>query len=188
MQSKRFICLRLLTVMLMLSAFTFGGGFVIIPLMTKYFVNRYGWVTDEEMLNMFAMAQCTPGAVTVNLAAQLGFRLAGAAGAFCAVGGTLLPPLVWLSVISLFYDAFRSSPVVDALLRSMQPAVAAVILAAGFSLLKPLLQKKSVSGWLIFGTALALGLVFDVNIVLILLAGAAFGALSACREAKRHAD
>ena len=62
-----------------------------------------------------------------------------------------------------------------------------VILAAGVSLLKPLIQKRSVSGWLIFGLALVLGLVFDVNIILILLGGAVFGACAALREVKRHA-
>lgn len=187
MQTKRSICLRLFSVMLALSAFTFGGGFVIIPLMTKYFVHRFGWLSDEEMLDMHALAQCTPGAVTVNLAAQVGFRMAGVAGAASGVSGTLIPPLVWLSLISLFYDAFRTSPLVDALMRSMQPAVAAVILAAGASLLKPLIKKRSVSGWLIFSLTLILGLIFDVNIILILLGGGVFGACTALREVKRHA-
>lgn len=188
MQTKRSICTQLFTIMLTLSAFTFGGGFVIIPQMRKHFVTRLGWVTEEDMLDMLAIAQCTPGAVTVNIAAQLGFRMAGAAGAASAVGGTLFPPVFWLGLISLMYDAFRTSPVVEAVLHSMQPAVAAVILAAGISLLKPLIQKKSVSSWIIFAIALALGLVWGVNVIFLLMLGGAFGAFITLREAQRHAE
>ena len=70
-------CLKLFTTMLSLSAFTFGGGFVIIPLMQRRFVRDLGWLTEEEILDMVAFARASPGAVTVNVAVQVGTRIAG---------------------------------------------------------------------------------------------------------------
>ena len=92
-----------------LSAFTFGGGYVIIPLMRKQFVDRLGWLEEQEMLALTAIAQSSPGPIAVNAAILLGYRVAGVPGAMVTMLGTVIPPLVILSVISLFYDAFRSS-------------------------------------------------------------------------------
>ena len=145
MPKEKHVCWKLFVSLLTISAFTFGGGFVIIPLIRKKFVNQLKWMSEEEMLDMVAIAQSSPGAVAVNVASQVGFHLGGTKGTLAAVGGTLIPPLVWLSIISLCYDAFRSSPVVDAFLRSMQPAVAAVILSASFSMLRSLKHKERIS-------------------------------------------
>lgn len=172
--------------LLRISAFTFGGGFVIIPLIRRQFVEKLGWLSEEDMLDVVAMAQSSPGAVAMNVAAQIGHRIAGFRGTLCAVLGTVIPPFVWISLISLCYDAFRTSPVVDAFLRSMQPAVAAVIFSAAISMLKPIRQKKKASSWVLFFGALALGL-SGINVVWILLCGAVFGALTSWVEVKRHA-
>lgn len=184
--NKRSICLKLFMTMLRISAFTFGGGFVIIPLIRSQFVEKLHWMNEEDMLDMIAIAQSSPGAVAVNVASQIGYHLAGPIGTVCAVGGTLIPPIVWLGLISLCYDAFRSSPVVDAFLRSMQPAVAAVILSASLSLLYALKNKKRISTWVLMAGALVLS-VLGVKAVYILLAGAVFGTVIALREVKRHA-
>jgi len=180
------VCRTLFFTLLRISAFTFGGGYVIIPLIRGQFVEKLGWLSEEDMLDVVAMAQSSPGAVAMNAAAQIGYRLGGVRGTFCAVLGTVIPPFVWISVISLCYDAFRTSPAVDAFLRSMQPAVAAVIFSAAISMLKPIRQKKKVSSWLLFFGALALGL-SGINVVWILLGGAVFGALTTLMEVKRHA-
>ena len=168
--------LTLFTSLLSISAFTFGGGAVIIPLVRKKMVVDLKWFTEEEMLDMVAIAQSSPGAVAVNVAAQVGRRVGGYPGLALAVVATVLPPFVWLTVISLFYDSFRSSPVVDAILRSMQPAVAAVILCAAVDMLQSIRKKRACSGWLLFGAALGLGLC-GVNVIWILLGGGLMGAL-----------
>lgn len=186
MQPKPFSYRKLFFSMLSISAFTFGGGFVIIPLMRKKFVEELGWLTEEDMLDVVAISQSSPGAVAMNVAAQLGRRAAGRRGMLCAIIATVLPPFVWISVISLCYDAFRTSPIVDAFLRSMQPAVAAVIFSAALSMLKPIRQRGKASGWLMFAGGLALGL-SGVNVIWILLCGAAFGAFTALWEVRRHA-
>lgn len=186
MQRKPFSYRRLFFSMLSISAFTFGGGFVIIPLMRKKFVEELGWLEENDMLDIIAMAQSSPGAVALNVASQLGYRAAGASGMLCAILGTMLPPFVWISIISTCYDAFRTSPVIDAFLRSMQPAVAAVIFSAALSMFKPIRQSGKASSWLLFAGGLALAFA-GVNVIWILLFGAFFGAATALREVKKHA-
>lgn len=167
-------------------AFTFGGGFVIIPLIRKKFVDQLQWLSEEDMLDIVAMAQSSPGAVAMNVASQTGYRIAGARGTVAAVADTVIPPFVWISITSLCYDAFRTSPIADVFLRSMQPAVAAVIFAAALSMLKPIRDRKKASSWLMFAAGLALGLC-GLNVIWILLVGAVFGAAASLWEVKRHA-
>lgn len=120
-------CWKLFSTMLMLSAFTFGGGFVIVPLMRRRFVEELGWLSEEEILDMAAFAQASPGAVSVNVAVQIGARTAGAAGALCGALGTLLPPLAVLSVVSLAYDRLCGSLAAASFLYGLRLAVSAVI-------------------------------------------------------------
>ena len=97
---------------LKISACTFGGGFVIIPLMRKKFVEQLGWIDEQEMLDLTAIAQSSPGAIAVNASILVGYHVAGVAGALMTVLGTVIPPLVIISVISLFYQAFRDNGIV----------------------------------------------------------------------------
>lgn len=187
MMEPRRKCIKLFTSMLYISAFTFGGGAVIIPLMRRKLVRELGWLSEEEMLDVIAIAQSSPGAVSVNVAAQVGFTVAGIPGMLLAAFGTVLPPFCWIVLVSLFYDSFRSLPVVDTILRSMQPVVAAVILCAAWDMLMSIARKQPASGWMLFAAALGLGLC-GVNVIWILLAGGAIGACTALWGGKRHAD
>jgi chromate transporter len=113
-----------------LSAFTFGGGYVIVPLMRKKFVEQLQWIEDDEMLNLISIAQSAPGAMAVNTSILVGYHLAGFLGAFVTILGTILPPLITLSLIALIYTAFKESRVVNAVLKGMSAGVAAVVLDA----------------------------------------------------------
>ncbi len=119
--------LKLFSVTFYLSAFTFGGGYVIIALMRKKMVEELHWLGEDEMLNMTAIAQSTPGAVAVNASILVGYRIAGFPGALIATFGTVLPPLIILSVISFFYVAFKQNVAVAMVLKGMSAAIAAVI-------------------------------------------------------------
>ena len=112
---------------LKLSAFTFGGGFVIIPLMRKRFVEQLHWIEEQEMLDLTAIAQSSPGAIAVNASILVGYHVAGVAGALLSIIGTILPPLVIISVISMFYKAFRDNAIVSMAMTGMLAGVAAVI-------------------------------------------------------------
>ena len=113
---------------LYISTFTFGGGFVIVTFMKRKFVDSLKWLSEEEMLDFAALAQASPGAIAVNAAILVGWRVCGFAGMAVAVLGTILPPMVILSVISLFYAAFAANRWVALALKGMQAGVAAVIL------------------------------------------------------------
>ena len=110
---------------LYISTFTFGGGFVIVTFMKRKFVDSLKWLSEEEMLDFAALAQASPGAIAVNAAILVGWRVCGFAGMAVAVLGTILPPMVILSVISLFYAAFAANRWVALALKGMQAGVAA---------------------------------------------------------------
>ena len=175
--AKPHIYWKLFLSMLYLSTFTFGGGYVIISLMKKKFVDQLHWMTDEEMLNFTAMAQSSPGAVAVNASILVGFRVAGVPGALVSVLGTSLPPLIILSVISLFYTAFRDNAVVAAVLKGMQSGVAAVILDVVFSMGGDVVKSRSVLSILIMICAFLATYVFGINVIWIILVCGVLGAV-----------
>lgn len=113
--------------MFVLSACTFGGGFVIVSLMKKKYVEELKWLEEDEMLDVTAITQSAPGPLPVNASVIIGYRIAGVAGALTAILGTILPPMVIISVISLFYEQFRTNPYIATALQVMRASVAAVI-------------------------------------------------------------
>ena len=159
-----------------LSACTFGGGFVIIPLMRKKFVEELGWIGEQEMLDLTAIAQSSPGAIAVNAAILVGYHVAGIPGALVTEAGTVLPPLIIISVISCFYQAFRDSPIVNMAMAGMLAGVAAVILDVVVNMAKTVFKEKR---WLpvlvMIGSFVAVRF-FGVNIILIILICGLIGA------------
>ena len=145
--------LQLFFNMLYISAFTFGGGFVIITLMKQKFADELGWLDEQEMLDLAALSQASPGAIAVNAAILVGWRTAGAAGITAAVAGTILPPLGLLSVISFFYASFISNPYVVLALKGMQAGVAAVIFDVVWNLGQNVWEEKSIASILLMSIA-----------------------------------
>lgn len=127
----------------LISAFTVGGGFVIIPLLKAKYVDHYKWMSDKEALDLVSVAQSAPGVVAVNAAIIIGYRLAGYTGAAVTLLATVLPPLITLTVISYFYDAFAHNYYVQILLRGMQCGATALILDVGINLLQKELKKEA---------------------------------------------
>lgn len=167
----------LFTSMLTISSFTFGGGFVIVTLMKRRFVDELGWMDEDEMLDIAAMAQSTPGAIAVNAAVLTGTRIGGTIGMFVAVLGTVIPPFVLLSVLSLCYEAFRQLYPVRLALAGMQAGVAAVILDVVCSLGGKVLRERSPLRLAILAAVFLAAFFGKVNVVLLLLAAAAAGIL-----------
>lgn len=175
---KEKLC-RLFTSAFSLSACTFGGGFVIIPLMRRKYVEQYHWLEEQEMLDLTAIAQSAPGAVAVNAALLVGYRVAGAAGALLTVTGTVLPPLVILSLVSLAYGAFRDSALVSMAMEGMLAGTAAVICDVTLTMGKSVLESGRVRALLMMAGAFCAVRFWGVNIVAVLLVCALVGALSA---------
>lgn len=129
--------------MFMLSACTFGGGFVIVSLMKKKFVEELGWLEEDEMLDITAMAQSCPGPLPINASVILGYRMKGILGSFVAVIGTSLPPLIIITAISYFYEEFRSNRVIATALQVMRAGVAAVIFDVVYNLASNIIKTKN---------------------------------------------
>lgn len=161
--------------MLYISTFTFGGGFVIVTFMKKKFVDELHWIDEQEMLDMTALAQSSPGAIAVNAAILVGWQVEGLMGMAVAVLGTILPPMVILSVISLFYAAFAANTYVALVLRGLQAGVAAVILDVVCGLGRNVLETKSVRYIALMAAAFIANFIFDVNVIFVILAAAAIG-------------
>lgn len=168
-----------------LSACTFGGGFVIVPLMRKRFVEELGWIGEQEMLDMTAIAQASPGAIAVNASILVGYRVAGVPGALLTVLGTVTPPLILISIISSFYQAFRDNAIVGLVMAGLLCGVAAVILDVVIDMAKPILQKRRPVPVLILLGAFVAVRFFGVNVILVILVCGTLGAAETlCREKK----
>lgn len=185
MKNKRNIYRRLFTSTFYLSAFTFGGGFVIISLMKKKFVDELKWIEENEMLNLAALAQSSPGAVAVNSAILLGYRVAGIPGALVTILGTVLPPLITLSVISFIYTAFRDNIVVNAVLKGMQAGIAAVIADVVISLGANVFKEKDIVSVLIMAGAFIATYFLKVNVIYIILVCGCIGAVKVLIQIRR---
>lgn len=151
-----------------LSACTFGGGFVIVPLLRKKFVDELHWIEEQEMLDFTAIAQSSPGAIAVNASILVGYHAAGIAGAMISVLGTVIPPLLIISVISCFYRAFRENSVVSMAMAGMLCGVAAVIWDVVLTMLKEIAGKKRALPWLIFAGAFAAVRFLNISIIAVI--------------------
>ena len=177
MKNKKQLYLKLFTSTFYLSTFTFGGGFVIIPLMKKKFVDDLKWIEEEEMLNLTAIAQSSPGAVAVNASILLGYQVAGIIGSLVSILGTILPPLIILSIISTFYTAFRDNIVVNAVLKAMQAGVAAVICDVVLTMGGSISKTKDTISIFVMILAFIATYVLKINVMYIILVCGVIGAL-----------
>lgn len=154
----------------MLSACTFGGGFVIVSLMKKQFVEKLGWLEEDEMLDVTAIAQSSPGPIPVNASVILGYRMAGVLGSAIAVLGTILPPMIIISIIAVFYEQFRSNTIIATALRVMRAGVAAVIFDVVLNLAKKVCATRRVLYIALMTVAFVCVVFLDVSAMLIILA------------------
>lgn len=172
--------------MFVISACTFGGGFVIVSLMKKKFVDEYGWLTQEQMLDITAIAQSSPGAIAVNAALQAGFCLGGAPAAAVAVLATVLPPLLLISALSFVYGAVRDSAVIATLLQGMQLGVGAVLLDVTCGLGGKVLKERNLLLVGVMAAAFVLSAVLHINVMVIILGTALLGVLRAIVSARKN--
>jgi len=167
-----------------LSAFTFGGGYVIVPLMKKKFVDELGWLEEEEMLNMTAIAQSSPGPMAVNASILIGWRVLGIPGALVAILGTVLPPLIILTVVSFFYEEFRQNAIVSAVLKGMMAGVCAVIADVVITMGGKIIKRGKWLPILIMAGAFLCHFLFHINLIYIIIFCAILGALVAQNDKK----
>jgi len=161
-----------------LSAFTFGGGYVIVPLMRKTFVEKLKWIDDKEMIDIIAIAQSAPGPMAINTSIHVGYKIARIPGALVTVLGSVLPPLITLTLISYIYDLIKDNEGVKTLFFGMSIGVAIVILDAVITMAKTVFKTKNILLYLIGITSFIAIYFFKVNIVAIIIGSALIGVAS----------
>ena len=186
MNDKKQVLGKLFLSTLYLSAFTFGGGYIIVTLMKKKFVDELGWIDDGEMLDLVAIAQSAPGPIAVNGAIVVGYKLAGLTGAATAILATVLPPFVIITLISYFYALFRDNFLVSRLLSGMQAGVGAVIASVVWDMGSTVVRQKSIVSDAIMLAAFLAACVFRVNVIYIILVCIALGVLRAVLSSRRR--
>ena len=162
---------------LYLSAFTFGGGYVIITLMKKKFVDEYHWIDEEEMLDLVAIAQSAPGPIAVNGAIVIGYKLAGVPALLVSILVTFTPPFVILSIVSLFYTAFRENLYIAMMLEGMQAGVGAVIASVVYDMGEGIVRGKKYISILIMVLSFIAVYFLNISAVYIILACGVLGAV-----------
>ena len=170
----------------LLSAFTFGGGFVIVSLMKKKFVADLQWLEEEEMLDITAIAQSSPGPIPINASVILGYRMYGVIGSLVAILGTALPPMIIISVISVFYTQFRSNRIIAIALQVMLAGVAAVIFDVVINLAKNVIATKRTLYILLMATAFVGKVILGVDAMIVILCCLVVGLVDLAMELRSN--
>ncbi len=167
--SKGKILWTLFKSMFMLSACTFGGGFVIVSLMKKKYVEELQWLDENEMLDITAITQSSPGPLPVNASVIIGYRMCGIIGSLVAVLGAILPPMIIISIISYFYNEFRTNTYIAIALQVMRAGVAAVIFDVVINLAKNVIKTRRIMYIIMMCAAFTATYFFEISAMLIIL-------------------
>ena len=173
------LLLKLFFAFFKIGLFTFGGGYAMLPMLQREVVDRYGWATEEDILDYYAIAQCTPGVIAVNTATFVGTKMKGTLGGAVSTLAVVTPSLIIITAISTVLQSFASYPVVQHALAGIRVAVAALVVSSVFKI-----YKKSVKGALanaVFAASLVLVFLLGLSPVWIVVAAAVLGIGLACR-------
>ncbi|MBU5436747.1 chromate transporter [Tissierella sp. MSJ-40] len=164
------ILFKLFITFFKIGAFTFGGGYAMLPLIQREVVERNEWLTAEEFIDILAIAEVTPGPVAINTSTYVGYKMAGFKGAIFCTLGTVLPSFTIILLIAKYFWEYRQNAVVEKIFLGIRPAVAALIFSAVYKLGKNMeLNIFKVIGALF--TVLAI-VVFDISPIIIIVAAA----------------
>ncbi|MBC2870783.1 chromate transporter [Bittarella massiliensis] len=155
---------------LFISAFTFGGGYIVVPMVRRYFVQKKRCFTEEELMSMAAIAQSSPGAIAINLSALAGYQVAGLGGVLVSCVAAILPPLLILGAVSAFYRVFIANAVVAAVLKGMEAGVAALMVDLIVDMCAMIVKEKSAFLTAMIPVAFLANFVFQIGAVYVLLA------------------
>lgn len=157
---------------------TFGGGYAMLPILQREVVEKKGWARDEELTDYYAIGQCTPGIIAVNVATFIGYRFKGWLGGIIATLGVVFPSVVIISLIAAFLSNFADIPVVAHALGGVNACVVAMIASSVVKLGKPTVKDKVAVG--IFLAVLVLAFFFGLSPVLLVVAAGLIGYVTRC--------
>ena len=166
-----------------IGAFTFGGGYAMIPLIQKEAVEKNKWVTDDDILDIIAIAESTPGPIAINSATFVGYRACGILGSFCATLGVVLPSFVIILAISFVLQEFQDLRAVQYAFRGIRAGVLALLFKALWGM-----YKKAPKGWaayVVMAAAFVLTAFTSVNMIFVIIGCAVFGLITALIAERR---
>ena len=182
---KKNSLLQLFFTFFKIGATTFGGGYAMLPIIKREVVERFAWLSDEEFVDTLAVTQSIPGAIAVNSAVFIGYKVRGCAGALLAMTGAVLPSFLVILLIAVFFVRFTEYPIVQAAFTGIRPAIAALIAAAVWKVGKPILKDRQS---IIFALAfLLLSQGLRIHAMLVILLGALSGLLLHYLQKKKKA-
>lgn len=158
-----------------IGGFTFGGGYAMLPMIQREIVETKKWATDEEVMNYYAVGQCTPGVIAVNTATFIGYKQAGILGAVFATLGVITPSVIIITVIAAFIKNFIHIQYVQHALAGINVAVAVLVVNAVINLWKKGI--KNVFGFIFFLISFALSIFTDISPMFIVI-GAIVGGIA----------
>ena len=158
-----------------IGAFTFGGGYAMLPLIEREIVEKKEWLSQDEMVDIFAISQSFPGAIAVNSAIFIGKKICGYAGALLALLGTILPSFVVITVVAIIFEHISDISIIKAAFKGISSAVVALLIVAAVRVGKTAIRDKT--GILIFIIALVLLLIIKIHPVYVVIIGILSGLL-----------
>ena len=173
MKEKMKRCWQLFLTFFKIGGFTFGGGYAMIPLIQKEAVEKKGWVSDDDILEIIAIAESTPGPIAINSATFVGYRTAGFFGAACATFGVVLPSFVIILLLSFVLTQFQENRTVMYAFNGIRAGVLALLFKALWGM-----YKKSPKGWaayIVMAGAFLLTAILKVNVLYVIIGCAVFG-------------
>ncbi len=166
-----------------IGAFTFGGGYAMIPLIQKETVENKKWITDEDILNVIAIAESTPGPIAINSATFIGYKVAGVLGALCATLGVVLPSFVIITIIALLLNQFQNYKGVQYAFFGIRAGVLALVIKALVNMYSKM--PKDVFSYIAAAFAFVMSVLTDINLILIIAACAVAGLVYSLIKARR---
>lgn len=173
MKQKLKLCLQLFLTFMKIGAVTFGGGYAMIPIIENEISVKRGWIGDEELLEVVAISETTPGPIAICAAAFIGYKKAGVLGAFSATLGVVMPSFVIIYLISLFLRRFEELEIVKYAFFGIRAGVLALLIKAVISMFKK--SPKNIVAWLIMAASFAAVAFFSANVIIVILSAAVIG-------------
>lgn len=165
--------LSLFITFLKIGAFTFGGGYAMIPLVEKEVAEKKNWITNDDILEIIAIAESTPGPIAINTATFVGYKIAGFLGALLSTVGVVLPSFLIIAAVSVVLREFGSLPTVRYAFFGIRAGVLALIIKALWSMYKQ--SPKGTVSYIVISASFVAAAVFEVNVLFVIIGCAVFG-------------
>ena len=175
---------QLFTTFFKIGAFTFGGGYAMIPLIQRETAEKHGWITDEDILEVLAIAESTPGPIAINSATFIGYRVAGVLGAMCATLGVVLPSFIIILVISRVLREFQEIRAVKYAFYGIRAGVLALLLKALWTMARKCPRK--VVAYAVVALAFIVSAFTDIHILLVIVTCAIIGLVTSLIAERRQ--